>query len=663
VTRLWDRLIHRDGYWEGQASGAAVLTTTYGSPDREAILPQLTAWAQASNAGNAVVFAAICARIRLLSEARFTLQRATDKGLFTNSSLSILQHPWPGGTEGDLLARMEQDASLAGNSFTWSVPDEDLLVRLRPDWTTIISELVDAPGGGQYRRKIGYWVEPPKTVLDQGRGEFYPAAEVAHWAPIPDPAASFRGMSWMTPVYRDITGDSGLITYKIKYLENSASPNLLVKYAAKLQDGTVDKIRERMHARHGGVDNAFKTLVLDQGADVTIIGNSLAQMDFANVQQAGTERILAAGMVPPLVVGLEPIKGAGKSYEQVMRHFADLWARPQWRSACGALESIVPGIPSAVRLWVDTGDIAALQDGEQVRAQVALVSMQALLTAVQAGYTRDSAVTAVDSGDITQLVPDPAAQAAPAAPTEVQHLLPQPGQPGATADPVPAGARPRLPVGSTSPADGGNQTRPVPQLAAGRRSATGPAGEDEPGDDDWADGDDLDLDELLADAETPEEGLEMAARFDQYHAPAGQPSGGQFSSAGAGGGSGGAKANGAAKAHGAKATAAGPRPAGEDTAEAKLQARAAADRAQARRLEAQLKALVAQMRTAVHAHHAATTAAHHAVHHHAAAQHRKTATHHHRHARSLHARISSLRTRIRGLLASARALDARVAAM
>ena len=47
--RLWDRLIKRD-YWEGVASGAAILTTTYGSPDREAVLPQWSVWAQSAHA-------------------------------------------------------------------------------------------------------------------------------------------------------------------------------------------------------------------------------------------------------------------------------------------------------------------------------------------------------------------------------------------------------------------------------------------------------------------------------------------------------------------------------------------------------------------------------------------------------------------------------------
>lgn len=471
--RLLDRLIRRDSYWEGMASGAAVLTTSYASPDREAVMPQMTAWAQSANANSAIVFAAILVRMALFCEATFQFQAKDDKHLFGNTSLAKLEEPFgPDSTSGDLLARMEQDASLVGQAYIWDAPGEDRLVRLRPDWTTIVSELVQVPGGGQYRRKLGYWVEPPRSVLGQGTGQFYPADEVVHWAPVPDPAADFRGMSWLTPVYRDVTGDDGLVNYKIKYLENSASPNLLIRYAQKLHPGTIDSVRERMHARYGGVSNSFKTLVLDQGADVTVIGNSLAQMDFSNVSAVGTERILAAANVPGVLVGLEPLRGAGRGYQESMQKFANLYARPQWRSACGALSQLLD-VPSGNRLWFDTSDIAALQDGEMERGQSALVRSQAVLALNQAQkYTPDSIVTAVDAGDLTLLkVMDNAPP--PAGGSAVQHLLPQ-TPPGATADPLPP-TMPRLPVGSTSLGDGGNGTRPTPRPVSARRALNGGA--------------------------------------------------------------------------------------------------------------------------------------------------------------------------------------------
>src|SRR5215813_4112285 len=388
LMRLIDRLFSRAGYWEGLASGAAILTTTYGGPDRESILPQVTAWAQQAYASNSVVFSAILLRIMLFSEAVFQFQAKDDKHLFGTTDLALLEEPWPGCATRDLLARMEQDISLTGNAYIWSVPGEQRLVRLRPDWTTIISEIVRVPGGGMYRNKLGYWVEPPKSVTDQGRGEFYPDDEVAHWAPLLDPQATFRGMSWLTPVYRDVKGDDGMGTYKVKYLENAASPNMLIKYAQKLQPGTIDSVRERMQARYGGADNAFKTLVLDQGADATVIGNSLQQMDFSGVAAAGEQRILAAALVPGVLVGLEPLRGAGRGYQESMQKFANIWARPQWRSVCGALSKLV-NVPAGNRLWFDASDIAALQDGEMEKAQAALIRMQGVLAARQAGYTRE----------------------------------------------------------------------------------------------------------------------------------------------------------------------------------------------------------------------------------------------------------------------------------
>lgn len=472
--RLFDRLISRRdaGYWEGLASGAAVLGTSYGSPDKEPVMPQLTAFAQKANANSSPVFAAILVRMALFSEVTFTFQAKDDKHLFGNTALAKLEEPFgPGTTTQQLLARMEQDVSLAGNAYIWDAPDAGFLVRLRPDWVTIVSERAPLGDGGWYRKRTGYWFEPPKGLTDQGGGFFIPADEVAHWAPVPDPCADFRGMSWLTPAMREIQGDDGMTQYKIRYLENAASPNLLIKYAQKLQQGTVDSIRDRMQARYGGVPNAFKTLVLDQGADATVIGANLSQMDFSSVSAVGVERILADANVPAVLVGLEPLRGAGRGYQESMQKFANIYARPAWRSACATLSPLVD-VPAGNRLWFDTADVAALQDGQMEQGQTALVRAQAVLALNQAAkYDPDSIVKSVNANDLTLLKPLPSPPPVPAGGQAVQHMLPQ-QQPGVTATPLPP-STPRLPVGSTSPGDGGNGTRPVSRPSAARRAITG----------------------------------------------------------------------------------------------------------------------------------------------------------------------------------------------
>jgi hypothetical protein len=41
-------------------------------------------------------------------------------------------------------------------------------------------------------------------------------------------------MSWLTPVVREINADQAMTDYKRRFLDNSATPNLLIKYQQKL---------------------------------------------------------------------------------------------------------------------------------------------------------------------------------------------------------------------------------------------------------------------------------------------------------------------------------------------------------------------------------------------------------------------------------------------
>ena len=267
---------------------------------------------------------------------------------------------------------------------------------------------------------------------------------MVHWAPIPDPQADFRGMSPLTPVVRDVQGDDQMAAFKIRYLQHDATPNMVIKYAQRLQPGTVDAIRERVQARYGGPDNAGKALVLDQGADLTLAGNSLSQMDFGAVQAVGTERILAA---------CSGAGGPGRPRAAAGRR-AGLPGEHAEAGECLGAAAVAVGVrgpvqivdvPAGNRLWFDTADIQALQDGEMERGQAALVRVQALLAPgagglhARVGYRgggRDGPVASLKAGGV----------GTPSSSQPVQHLLPQ-AQPGATADPLPA-TMPRLGVGS-----------------------------------------------------------------------------------------------------------------------------------------------------------------------------------------------------------------------
>jgi len=378
-------------------------TTSYGSMEgRERVGTSFRSFSESGYNGNAIVFALIAKRVRVFSEVEFKYQNLTTRELFGQPSLRLLEEPWPNADTGELLAHMEQDVSLAGNAFVRNI-DGVMLERLRPDLVTIVSEVFADSGGRPFRQPVGYLYS--ETPGDVDNAEFFDVSEVAHWSPIPDPMASFRGMSWLTPVVREINSDLGMTDYKLEYLSNAATPNMIIQYDQKIGPDVRDRLQQSLHQRHGGVKNAYKTMVLDAGADLTLVGNSLEQMSFATVQAAGENRIAAASEVPPIVAGLKEglMNATYSNYEQAMRAFADLWARPHWRSACAALSKLVD-TPGGARLWYDPTHVAALRQGEKERAETQQLNAETMAVLLRVGYEPQSVTEAVKNGDLAQLV-------------------------------------------------------------------------------------------------------------------------------------------------------------------------------------------------------------------------------------------------------------------
>ena len=396
--RLLDRMTGRNMALLAPGPAATMMLQTYKDGGVEPIRPEFQSYAADGYQSNGIVFAVILARLMLFSEARFKFRELSSKRLYGTPDLLKLEQPWPGGTTGELLARMEQDVSLSGNSFIRDCGDQ--LERLRPDRVGLI---IGERSDGVYQ-VIGYEYDRDGVGLGSMK-EIYLPDEIAHWSPIPDPLAMFRGMSWLTPVIREINADTAMNTHKQSFFENAATPNLLIKYQRKLNREQIDAIRERWQARHGGPTNAWRTAVLDEGADIQAVGFNFEQMAFTAVQAAGENRIAAAAGVPGIVVGLkEGLQAATYSnYEQAMRRFADITMRPNWRSASASLAKLVK-VPAGSELWYDVTDIAALRQGEKDRAETAQIMSLAAGELIRSGYDPASVGPALTAGDFSLLV-------------------------------------------------------------------------------------------------------------------------------------------------------------------------------------------------------------------------------------------------------------------
>jgi hypothetical protein len=355
---------------------------------------------------NGTVFACMLARRAVFTEARFQF-RSFNQGrpgkLFGNPALAPIERPFPGGVTADLLARMLDDADLAGNWFGWHDKDNDEVVRLRPDWVDIVLEPRMVRGGQVGYRKLGY-LYYEGGMRDQGGVPFL-VDEVSHFAPIPDPTAQWRGMSWLTPVIREIAADKAMTAHKLKYLENGATPNMVVKLPEVSPD-KLKRFKSAMDAEHKGSHNAGKTLYIGGGADVTVVGSDFKQLDLRGVQGASETKIASAAGVPPVVIGLSDSLGGSSlnagNYSAARRNFADRTIRPLWRNAAASLEMLVPPPPSS-QLWFDTHDVAFLREDEKDRAEIQTKEATTIRQLNDGGYTPDSVVAAVDANDWTLL--------------------------------------------------------------------------------------------------------------------------------------------------------------------------------------------------------------------------------------------------------------------
>lgn len=356
---------------------------------------------------NPIVAACVAVRLLVFSEARFAWQvmaSGRPGRLFGNESLALLEAPWPTATTGDLLARMEVDASFYGNSY-WvrersRIAGRDILTRLDP--TKVV--IVDADTGGYSRELVGYGVtDDAGNLVAQ-----WDASEVAHYRPLPDPTHPFRGRSWLDAILPDVTADTELTRYKTSFLKNSATPNLAVSLDAAVSPAQFETFVEKMDSSHKGVTNAFKTLYLGGGADVKVVGANFDQLNMKNVQGGVETRIASAAGVPASIVGLsESMQGSSLNagnYTAARRRFSDGTIRPLWRSAAGALSALIPAPTRGARLWFDDRDIPFCQEDVKDAADIKQVEAQALKTLIDGGFVADSAIEAITTGDFSRLV-------------------------------------------------------------------------------------------------------------------------------------------------------------------------------------------------------------------------------------------------------------------
>jgi phage portal protein BeeE len=273
---------------------------------------------------------------------------------------------------------------------------------LRPDWTAIIygSELEpDNPGHALDGELLGYLYVNGGFGNEWGYGvQFLLPDELAHWSPIPDPLNAGVGMSWLTPAIRDLQGDRAAADFKLAYFAQGATPNLVVKGIPATTKEKFDELVAMMEEKHAGAANAFRTLYLTAGADATVIGSNLKEIDFKAITESGETRLSVLSRVPASLLGIsEGLSGSSLNagnFSAARRSFADTWVYPSLQDVSAALAPLV-NVPADAELWFDTADIPLLREDAMDAADISAVKAQAIRTLIDAGCDPATAIATV----------------------------------------------------------------------------------------------------------------------------------------------------------------------------------------------------------------------------------------------------------------------------
>lgn len=450
-------------FWATDGARVALATTSSWTPGTESGGDDFEAFVSGLYKANGPIFGAVGARARVFSQARFQMQQMKSgrpSDLFDDQALRILETPWANGSTANLLSMMEVDASLAGNFFATIVDghgrigrrarrdDDAWIVRLRPDWCTLI---VKAPSGNPWfpdARVVGLRYTTPTSGAGMEPGAttdlLLTRREFIHYAPVSDPTARWRGMSWITPVVQEAAADAAYTRHKLAFLRNGATPNLVVKMDPDTEEDEFLSFVAQFRDEYEGASNAYKTLFLGGGADVVPLSVDFKQLDMKAGQGAIETRIAMAGGVHPVIAGFsEGLQGSSLNdgnFKAARRLFVDSTIRDLWAKACPPLEGFATPPRDGTRLWYDARDIPFLREDAKDEAETFAIQMQAARTAVDGGWKPDAAVKAAKVSDIAVLVGQHTGRLSVQlhdpneSPADANAAVPDPNKPAATGE-------------------------------------------------------------------------------------------------------------------------------------------------------------------------------------------------------------------------------------
>jgi HK97 family phage portal protein len=139
------------------------------------------------------------------------------------------------------------------------------------------------------------------STTQTGEERFFPVEESVHvgWE---SPGGEI-GTSPLEQLGTTVRLEDAAQRYSTSSFQNAARPSLAVILPPGQGRDIVDQVREQVQGTHGGVDNAFLTMVLGGGADVKTLSHSAAEAELVEQRRLNFEEVCRVYDVAPQLLG------------------------------------------------------------------------------------------------------------------------------------------------------------------------------------------------------------------------------------------------------------------------------------------------------------------------------------------------------------------------
>jgi HK97 family phage portal protein len=126
------------------------------------------------------------------------------------------------------------------------------------------------------------------------------------WQVLHIPGLSYDGLIGYSPIrlqMQTLSGERAAAEFGWRFFANGARPGVVLKHPGKLSADAAGRIRQSWNDLYGGVGNAHRAAVLEEGMDLATLGIPPEEAQFLQTRQFTKREIASIYQVPPQRIG------------------------------------------------------------------------------------------------------------------------------------------------------------------------------------------------------------------------------------------------------------------------------------------------------------------------------------------------------------------------